>query len=268
MGDKEVEAIVEFFRHDERREKFQSFVSELENHYEIISPDAFLRPYLDDFEALMRIAAVMRTAFYPGLDVERSFLRKTAEVVQQNTTSRPVQLPGSVQDLTPEAIQGILGDPAVPDTVKVVDLTKIVHDIVARDKALQPVLILIGERAEKIATAFHSGQVSTQEALAALKHEVAEIKRAEQAQTASGLDPQAFATYAFLTGRGMADASATAIARSAGEAIAALPQWRGAQQQERDLRLRLYAALVQTGEAAEAAAYVDGILGLLRMVHR
>jgi hypothetical protein len=66
----------------------------------------------------------------------------------------------------------------------------------------------------------------------------------------------------------MADASATAIARSAGEAIAALPQWRGAQQQERDLRLRLYAALVQTGEAAEAAAYVDGILGLLRMVHR
>jgi type I restriction enzyme R subunit len=267
-GDKEVEAIVEFFRDDGRREQFQSFISELENLYEIISPDAFLRPYLDDYESLMRVAAVMRTAFYPGLDVEKSFLRKTAELVRLNTTSRPVQLPSNVQTLTPEAIQEILGDPRVSDTVKVVDLTKIVHDMVARDKALQPVLILIGERAEEIAKAFHSGQMSTQEALAALKGEMAEIERAGMAQTASGLDAQAFAAFAFLTGRGMRDTAADQIAHTTGDALAACPQWRGAPQQERDLRLRLYAALVQAGEAAQAAAYVDGILGLLRMVQR
>jgi hypothetical protein len=36
-----------------RRTALQEFVSELENLFEIISPDAFLRPYLDDCDAIM-----------------------------------------------------------------------------------------------------------------------------------------------------------------------------------------------------------------------
>ena len=77
----EVEAIVEYFRDEERRTALQEFVSEIENLFEIISPDAFLRPYLNDYDAIMRISAIVREAFYPGLDVDRSFLRKTARSI-------------------------------------------------------------------------------------------------------------------------------------------------------------------------------------------
>ncbi len=90
-ADKEVEAIVEHFRDEDRRTALQEYVSELENLFEIISPDPFLRPYLDDYDAIMRIYAIVREAFYPGIDVDRSFLRKTAELVQEHTTASPIR---------------------------------------------------------------------------------------------------------------------------------------------------------------------------------
>ena len=93
-ADKQVEAIVEHFRDEDHRTELQEFVSELENLFEIISPDVFLRPYLDDYDAIMRIYAIVREAFYPGLDVDRSFLRKTAELVQKHTTASPISVTG------------------------------------------------------------------------------------------------------------------------------------------------------------------------------
>jgi type I restriction enzyme R subunit len=51
-GDKAVEAVLEHFRDPGRREEFYEFFDELEELYEILSPDAFLRPWLADYERL------------------------------------------------------------------------------------------------------------------------------------------------------------------------------------------------------------------------
>jgi hypothetical protein len=47
-----------------RRTALQEFVSELENLFEIISPDAFLRPYLDDYDAIMWIRGGLGRGYY------------------------------------------------------------------------------------------------------------------------------------------------------------------------------------------------------------
>lgn len=65
-ADKEVEAVVEHFRDEARRDELQAYVSELENLFEIIAPDTFLRPYLNDYDGIMRIYAIVREAFNPG----------------------------------------------------------------------------------------------------------------------------------------------------------------------------------------------------------
>ena len=43
-GDKAVEAMLEHFRDKEVRQEFYTYFNELEELYEILSPDAFLRP--------------------------------------------------------------------------------------------------------------------------------------------------------------------------------------------------------------------------------
>ena len=54
-GDKAVEAVLEHFRDKEAGEEFYAFFNELEELYEILSPDAFLRPFLDDYGRLSEI---------------------------------------------------------------------------------------------------------------------------------------------------------------------------------------------------------------------
>ena len=49
FNDKDVDDLIEHFRDKERRKEFFKEFKELEMLYEIISPDAFLRPYIDDY---------------------------------------------------------------------------------------------------------------------------------------------------------------------------------------------------------------------------
>ena len=81
----------EYFRNEDRRTALQEYISELENLFEIISPDPFLRPYLGDYDAIMRI--------YTPLCGRRSTQESTligpssaaAELVQEHTTASPIQ---------------------------------------------------------------------------------------------------------------------------------------------------------------------------------
>jgi type I restriction enzyme R subunit len=55
--------------------------------YEILSPDSFLRPYIEEFETLARMYRIVKEAYEPGISVDREFTRKTAKLVQEHTKS-------------------------------------------------------------------------------------------------------------------------------------------------------------------------------------
>ena len=55
--------LIEHFRDKERRKEFFKEFKEMEMLYEIISPDAFLRPYIDDYTSLSAIYAVVAKAY-------------------------------------------------------------------------------------------------------------------------------------------------------------------------------------------------------------
>jgi type I restriction enzyme, R subunit len=264
-ADKEVEAIVEYFRDEERRTELQEFVSELENLFEIISPDAFLRPYLDDYDAVMRISAIVREAFYPGIDVDRSFLRKTAQLVQEHTAASPIQGITKVYKLTEDSLEQLTLTDS-PDTVKVVNLVKLLHDLVANERDSKPFLMSIGEKAEQIAAAFRDRQMSTEDALAALAKLAGEAIEAEKAQASTGLKPEAFATLWYLKGKGIGEEKAQTVATTAAAVFDACPQWRLRTDQEREVRIKLNATLIKVGEKEHSTEYVDDIVESLRRV--
>ena len=79
--DKAAENVLAHFRDEEVRQAFYQFFRELADVYEILSPDAFLRPYLDDYDQLARMYRLLRSA-YESVFVDREFTRKTARLVQ------------------------------------------------------------------------------------------------------------------------------------------------------------------------------------------
>ena len=48
--DKAVETLLEHFKDEEVKREFYKFFREVFDIYEMISPDAFLRPYINDIE--------------------------------------------------------------------------------------------------------------------------------------------------------------------------------------------------------------------------
>jgi type I restriction enzyme, R subunit len=62
FDDKDVDNLIEHFRDKGRREEFFKEYKEVEMLYEIISPDAFLRPFIDDYTTLSAVYAVVRNA--------------------------------------------------------------------------------------------------------------------------------------------------------------------------------------------------------------
>jgi type I restriction enzyme R subunit len=83
FNDKDVDTLIEHFRDPERRKEFFKEYKEIEMLYEIISPDAFLRPFIDDYGTLSAIYQVVRKAYTRTVMVDREFQAKTNHLVQQ-----------------------------------------------------------------------------------------------------------------------------------------------------------------------------------------
>ena len=262
--DKAAEAVLEHFRDAEKREGYYKYFREVEELYEILSPAPFLRPHLDDYEGLTRIYQVIRTAYEPHVDVDTSFLRKTARLVAEHTVTPMIRFPEGEHELTPEALKN-LAEKDQPDTVKVFNMLIAIRKLVEDKLNEMPYLISIGERAEAIAEAYEQHLTEAQKALLELTGVVGEIGRAEELRRKSDLTDEAFAARFFLEGRGIDGAER--IAREGSQAFEDNPHWKESAEQERRMRIALYRAFKGSG-VKNVVEVVDGLLDLLRRAAR
>jgi type I restriction enzyme R subunit len=261
-ADKAVEAVLEEFRQRERREAFYAFFRELEEIYEILSPDAFLRDYLGDFGELSAMYRLLRVSFEPRVDVDRSFLHKTADLVRQQTHSGRIIDPSKVYVLD-QGVIDVLADPNKPSTVKVFNLVKVLEQEIEQKRERQPYLIPIGERAEAVAREFQERQLSTEDALAELTKLLSETQDAERLRAESNLNLEAFAIFWMLNR--MTLPHADVVANAMDMEFRENPYWRQSPQQERQIRLRFYSSLIAAGvDQAKLTEVVDSVLNVLR----
>jgi type I restriction enzyme R subunit len=68
FNDKDVDTLIEHFRDPERRKEFFKEYKEIEMLYEIISPDAFLRPFIDDYGTLVGDLSDRPQGLHPNRD--------------------------------------------------------------------------------------------------------------------------------------------------------------------------------------------------------
>src|SRR5262249_11151053 len=140
-----------------------------------------------------------------------------------------------------------------PDTVKVFNLLKNIHELVSEKAAQQPLLINIGDKAEEIARAFQDRQKTTKDTLPDLDHLGQELPQAEQRQKETALSAEAFAVFWLLQRQEVP--KAIDVARGIATAFEQFPPWQTSERQEQDVRKEIYKALIN-------ADVVDGVKDL------
>ena len=150
----------------------------------------------------------------------------------------------------------------MPEIVKVFNLVKALHDLVAEEGPRQPFLIPIGERAERVREAFENQQIHTQEALEEFTRLTREAQEAELEWERSGLSREAFAVFWFLRGKGVPQPET--VATETARAFEEHPYWRSDPKGESDVRLALYKSLFSVGVKEGATEMVSQLLAGLR----
>ena len=242
--DKAVEAILNHFMDEQIRHEYYSFYKELSSIYEILSPDAFLRPYVEDYDTLSRIYKILREAFDPGTPIDKDFLRKTAKLVQQHTKSGVIQPTLDIYEINEETLKKIEESKA-SDTEKIFNLLKGIVGTVTRDSQLSPYLISIGEKAEEIAKLFKQRQLSTQQTLEELRRIVEEMNEARREQAEKKMPVEVFAVMWLLKKEGVKDAEGSANQMK--DTFEKFPHWKTSEKHEREIRNQLYKIMVKTG---------------------
>jgi len=262
-ADHAAEAVLEHFRDRNARQEFYTYFRELEEVYEILSPDPFLRPFLDDYQKLVEMYRLVRNNFEQHVQVDKSFLRKTAEIVQKNTATNAVYEPKETYEMGVGTLLALLAEQK-PDTLKVFNLLKKLDELIDAKGKEQPYLIPIGERAEDIRRRFEDRQIESQQALQQLTELVGYIQEAQENHKQSSLSPKAFAVATWLQVQKGFDAErAEDLAASLESTLADNPHWATSPSQQRELRLSIYALIGAYVETDDVVAWADEILNII-----
>lgn len=231
--DKAVESLLKNFSDENLRQEFYSFFKELSDIYEIISPDAFLRPYIENYNTLIRIYRILREAYDSGILVDREFTRKTAKLVQEHTHSGEIKPSLDIYQIDGDTLRKLEEDNA-SDTEKVFNLLRSIGILVDRDKGINPYLVSIGEKAELISKLYKQRQLDTNEALKRTKELINEINQANAEKEKMDMTPEVFSVYWILKNEGVSEPEEKA--NSMTSIFEKYPYWKNSDEHERKLK--------------------------------
>lgn len=265
FNDKDVDNLIEHFRDKERRKTFFKEYKAIEMLYEIISPDVFLRPYIDDYSTLSNIYAVVAKAYAKRVYVDKAFQKKTNELVQAKVSSTQIGESSGIYRLNAQTIELIKSQHDGKNT-KVINLVKSIEKS-AEEQSDDPFLVTMAERAQQVLDSYESRQESTQKALDKLLELMQENEQRKQAQAEKGFDGMTYFVFCQLVDHGLADAEAVSV--KIGEAFVKQPNWLHSEDAYRELRQSIVFALFGVlQDMDEIAAIADELLRLIAKAHK
>jgi type I restriction enzyme, R subunit len=262
FNDKDVDNLIEHFRDKERRKEFFKEYKEIEMLYEIISPDAFLRPFIDDYRTLSSIYAVVRNAYAKTVYVDRAFQAKTNELVRTHVgatiiadkRAEFVAIDKSTIETIKESQKG--------DATKVINLIKSIEKT-AEDNSDDPFLVALAERAKIVQESFEDRQTSTADALAELLKEIEKNEQRKTEQAAKGLDGLTYFVLCKLTDDEIPNPEQ--VSRRISGEFAKFPNWQRSEAELRELRKQVtFAVFAEEDDLEKVTATVEALFNLLQ----
>jgi len=239
FDDKDTDYLIEHFRDKDKRKEFFKFYKELEMLYEIISPDAFLRPYIDDYSTITAIYAIVRKAYAKKIYVDKEFQRKTNELIHKRIDSTEIEFSNEFVEINEKSLDKIK-EKFKPTGTKVINLVKSIEKI-AEDNQDDPFLISLNDRAELIEESWENRQVTTKDAIEKLIKELENdvVRKKEQAE--QGFDGLTFFIFKTLKENGIPDAEN--VTDKIKTAFINNPNWFRAEKEYRELRKKITFAI-------------------------
>ena len=265
FNDKDIDTLIEHFRDPARRKEFFKAYKEIEMLYEIISPDAFLRPFIDHFTTLSAIYDIVRKAYTKRVMVDRDFQKKTNALVQEHvggyTSDGPLD-PVKIDATTLELIRKKRGG----EGTKVINLIKSIQKT-AEEESEDPFLIAMAQRAQAVQESFEHRQTETAEALELLLKEVSLNEERKKEQAEKGFDGLTFFVYRTLLDAKIGNAEG--VSRKIKEAFVANPNWKRSEASLRELRNKVtFAIFAELDDLDAVTRIVDELFTLLAKADR
>jgi type I restriction enzyme R subunit len=260
ITDKETDKLIEYFKNKSKRKEFYKICKELEALYEIISPDVFLRPYLDGYKFLCEIYAIVMNAFAKKVNIDREFLRKTSQLVRDSIDVDKVKGGFDIFEIDEKALEKIK-DKNKNGNVKVINLIKSIEKYV-EDNSNDLSLIPLAVRAQELQRRYEDRQAETQKVLDELFVLVEnEVKRKKE-QQAKGFDGLSSFINTVLVDKKIPDPDGTT--KKIRTVFNEYPDWQISDQQARELRTALYGVLsdieIDMDKVVEVVGYLFNLL--------
>jgi type I restriction enzyme R subunit len=259
--DKSKEAAIEYFADKKGRDTFFRFFKQVQSIYDILSPDAFLRPYITNYQDLARLYALIRNMYSDNVYVDKELTEKTRELLRQNTTGGEIENRQEIHQLGLKELNAIRNS-SRSDRTKILNLRKLIAIVAMKDGATNPVLRLIGERARSLAEAYEDRQIETQEALSRFLDLTQQYIDSDEERRKLGLDENAFAIYTEI--RYHLDSFAPKQAEEINAIFMDFPDYGWDESQERKLRAKLYKSIRSLVGASKMIEVTDSLLRLRR----
>lgn len=255
--DKDVERAIEALADKEDRKAFFDFYKELEMLYEIISPDVFLRGYMDDYLRLAALYVVVRRFFSPRPIVAPDFMRKTESLVREKVGAY-LDAPTATVKLNEEIITAIKTSGS--GKAKVINL--VIQMIRTIDSEGQPHLISLKERAEAILEGYENRQLGTEAAIKEIEELYRKYQTAQAERKEKGLDENTFTAYWVLKNEAVADAEK--IAADIDAVMRKYPHYKDNSAEMRQLKAELYKILLPAAGKGKMVKIAGSILEMRR----
>jgi type I restriction enzyme, R subunit len=261
FDDKDVDNLIEHFRDKGVRQEFFKEYKELEMLYEIISPDAFLRPFIDDYTSLSAIYAVVRNAYSKTVYVDRAFQKKTNELVQKHVGTGQLEQVTDFVEINAETIE-LIKQQSGGDNTKIINLVKSIEKT-AQDESGDPFLVAMADRARAVRETFEDRQISTADALDELLREIDKNEQRRKDQATKGLDALTYFVLCKLTDDGIPNPDTAS--QKVAQAFADSPNWQRSEAQLREVRKKVtFALLAEDDDVDKVASTVEELFSLLR----
>lgn len=261
FNDKDVDNLIEHFRDKDRRKEFFKEYKEVEMLYEIISPDAFLRPFIPQYTTLSSIYAVVRNAYAKKVYVDRAFQKKTNELVQQHINADRIAPATRLMEINANTIE-LIKQQKGGDGTKVINLIRSIEKT-AEESSEDPFLIALAERAKAVQENYEDRQTATSEALSDLLSAIQLDEQRKRAQAERGLDGLSYFVLCKLNDAGVPNSEP--VTKKIGEAFIEFPHWRHSERDLRELRKKMtFAVFAEDDDLDKVTALVDSIFSVLQ----
>jgi len=252
FNDKDTDNLIDHFRDQSKRKEFFKLYKEVEMLYEIISPDKFLRPYIDPYTTFSSIYQVVRNAYAKRVQVDREFQRKTNELVQSKIAGTTPNFNNEFFEINEQTIQKIK-DTQENDNTRVINLVKSIEKI-ADENSDDPFLIGIKERAEAVEENYENRQISTQEALIEIQKIFEDDIKRRKEQAEKGFDGLTYFIYRTLLDKEIKNTDI--VTKNIKEEFVNHPNWKTSEKELRDLRQAVYFALLAEEDDIDKATNI------------